>query len=798
MRQDVRYALRTLLKNPGFSIVAVLALALGMGANTAIFTVVNSVLLRPLPFHDADRLYRIGSSSSRAPDQLYNNEDPEYVALQRDSKSFESIGEFSGGIKNLTGAGDPASLITPEVTPQFWSVLGVQPLIGRTFGTGEENVALIGESLWRSRFHGDPSVIGRTIRLDSVDYVVIGVMPASFAFPAFPDRDTAAWIPAKVDPQNTHLAFRTVIAKLRPGVTPERAEAEINAIAAHAHALDPDMFREQRLRVAPLQETMVGKIRPALRILLGAVSLLLLIACVNVANLLLARGAGRDREIAVRCSLGATRVRLIRQLLTEGAVLSMAGGVIAVILAAWGVAALLSLAPPGMIPRFKEIHMDWRVPAFTFALAIASSFLFGLWPAIQASRNTIAESLRKGFGRVSSQTPGVRNALVVTEIALALILLIGAGLLTKSFLKLRAVDPGFRSEGLLTITVNLAETYRTTDQMRSFHTQALDKLRAMPGAVSAAAVNWLPLSPSLIVGSFSAADQIANRTRFNVTKPAVTPGYFQTMGIRLLRGREFTDQDGKNAPGVVIVGQSTAKRVWGTKDPIGKRIALDDNPRPQDWLTVVGVVDDVKQENLKQDAPPAIYQPLAQVRHEFFLQSMSYVVRSTAPMTVVETMARARLREVDARQPIFHMATMEDLLVSSTAEPRFYSRVLSSFSLIALALAVVGIYGVISYGVSQRTREIGIRVALGAEPRNILAGVLARNGMLVGLGIVLGIGGASALTRVLNSFLFEVEPTDAATFMAVTALLAAAALAATYIPARRATRVDAMEALRHE
>ena len=798
MLNDIRYAIRTLLRSPGFTVVAIVALALGIGANTAIFTVVDSVLVRPLPFPDSDRIYKIEMTKFLA------HSDPGYLAIASRNRAFENVAAYSGALKSLTGAGEPVQLKAPDVTAGFWRVLGANAILGRTFVDGEDRVVVLSESLWRSRFHADRSIPGKQITLDGAGYTVVGVMPSSFNFPNACDL----WLPAKLDPNNNHIAFRQAIGKLKPGVTPAQAQSDLDAIGNDAIGNDAigNQVRgtngttrpDTRLLLHPLQETMVGKVRPALRILLGAVSFLLLMACVNVANLLLARASRRNQEMAVRCSLGATRMRLIRQMLTESAILSIAGGIFGILLASWGVSALLALLPPGMLPRFEEVRMDLPVLVFTLILSIASSLLFGTWPAIQASRNTLAESLKQSFGRMTAHSHRVRNGLIVSEIALALVLLIGAGLMTKSFLRLRAVDPGFRPENLLTLQVNLAATYRTADQMKRFHERALEQLKTLPGVISAAAINWLPLGQGLISGDFHAQDRADKDVKFNVTKPAVSPGYFSAMGIRLLKGRDFDSRDDAKAPGVMIVGSVTAKRVWGSEDPIGKRVSFSDHPSPEDWYTVIGVVDDVKQQNLKEDAPPAIYQPLAQVHVSFFLEHMSYVVRTTAPLNVIEKLSRARMMDVDSNQPLFKVASMEELLVATTAEPRFYSRIFLTFSTIALLLATFGIYGVIAYTVAQRTREIGIRAALGARPGNILGNVLGRSSVLIASGVLLGIAGALAATRVLRSFLFEVTPTDTATFAAVSILLAAVALAASYIPARRAMKIDPMVALRYE
>jgi putative ABC transport system permease protein len=799
LAHDLRFAVRMFWKNPGFAIVAVLTLAIGIGANTAIFTIVNSVLLRPLPFRDPGSLFRIANALPSAPNGLQNISDPELIALQQQTHSFSAVAAFNGGVKSLTGAGEPVEVKAPEVTANFWSAVGVNAELGRTFlpeegKPGKGRVLVLSDTLWRSRFNAEKDIIGRAIMLDGEAYTVVGVMPPSCTFPGTADL----WVPALLEPANVHIAFRSAIGRLKDGILPGQAQAELDAIAHRLNSDNPMAIRGDLIRMHPLQETIVGKVRPALRLLLGSVAFLLLIACVNVANLLLARASGREQEVAIRYSLGATRMKVIRQLLTESAVMSLSGGLLGFVIAMWGVAALLWVAPPHSIPRFEEIRMDAQVFVFTFLLSAVTSFLFGLWPAMQASRISPGEALNHGLGRLTAKSQLMRSGLVVGEIGLALVLLIGAGLLLKSFVKLRSVNPGFRADNVITMTVHLPQVYHTAKQMKAFHEKVLERLTVLPGVNSAAVVNWLPMGTALIMGSFSVEGIPDSATQFNVNKPAVTPDYFRTMGIPLLRGRDFSRTDNEKSPGVMIVGQATASRVWPNEDPIGKRVTFADHPEPEDWYTVIGVVDDVKQESLRQETPPAIYQPLAQVQVPFFLQSIAYVVRSSVPAAAIAGSMRAALHEVDANQPIFQIATMEELLMANTAEPRFYSRLLTAFSGIALLLAVVGIYGVMAFNVVQRTREIGIRLVLGANQKDILARILGRSALLITAGLALGVCGALSATRLLASFLFEVQPTDTATFVVTSLLLAAAAILASYIPASRATRIDPMVALRYE
>jgi len=800
MFSDIRYAVRSLLNNPGFSLVAVLALAIGIGANTAIFTVVNAVLLRPLPFGEPDRLYRIAAAPQNRPDAVINMADPAVLSLQKETTTFEAIGSYNGGMKSLTGLGEPLEVLAPEVTANFMSLLRVEPQLGRTFLPseglkGNALVTILSDRFWQSRFHGDTKVIGRSLVLDGMPYVVVGVMPPSFRLP----EEVDLWVPAVLDPTNLHIAFRSVVGRLRAGVARGQAQAELDALARRMNKQDQNYLRKAMLRLHPLRETVVGgKISKQLGVLLGAVAFLLLIACVNVANLLLARSTRRQQEVAVRYSLGATRPRLVRLLLTESAILSLAAGFAGVFVAVWGVATLLRIAPVKSIPRFDEINLDPRVFLFTFGLSIITCILFGLWPALHASKINLNETLKQSFGRLTARSQAVRSALVVAEIALALVLLVGAGLLIKSFIRLRSVDPGFRSQGLISMVVRLPETYKSPQAILGFGDRTMERIKAIPGVDSAAMVNFLPMRWDLVMGTFGVEGRAEPTAGFNVTKPAVTPGYFRTMGIRVLKGRDFTAADTVSAPGVMIVGQATAKRVWPNEDPIGKRITFADHPAAEDWYTVIGVVDDVKQEDLKDASPPAIYQPISQVQVMFFLQSLNFVARTSTPAAAIASSMRAALRQVDPNQPVFDISTMEDLLTTNTAEPRFYSRLLGTFSFVALLLAVLGIYGVMAFTVVQRTREIGIRLALGAQSEHILASVLKRSAMMAGFGIALGVGGALAVTRVLKAFLFEVEPTDPSTFLIISILLAAAAMLASYLPARRASRIDPINALRYE
>ena len=792
LAQDIRFALRTLWKTRAFTAIALLALALGIGANSAIFTVVNSVLLHPLPFPQPERICQI--YTERFGD-FTGMPDGTFVEFQKQTSAFVDISAINGGATSLTGIGEPAAVHGASVTPEFWAALGVSAALGRTFRTEQEaaNVTVLSNKLWRTHFNADTSVLGKVVNLDGAPHTIIGVMPPSFGFPG----DSELWTPLAVKIEKNREFAYLVIGRLKPGATLEQARAETKIIAQR---LQPSKPRAgEGVGVVSLQEFVVGSIRPSLYVLLGAVGFILLIACANVANLLLARGAGRQQEVAVRASLGASRPRLIRQLLTESTLLAIAGGALGLLIALWGVPLLVKLVPPGMIPRLEEVGMNRQILLFTFLLSLATSLIFGLAPALHLSKARLAESLKQDNRRISS-AQGLRSVLVTAEIALSLVLLIGAGLMLKSFVRLRSVNPGFNPESAFVLTTNLPDTdQRSTQQLIQYHSQVVEKLTALPGVTSAGAVNWLPFNDALIRGDFYSEAGSRPAAHFTVSKPGVTPGYFPAMGIRLRNGRLFDARDTERSPRVASVSQSVARRAWGGQDPLGRRVTLEDHPEAKDWLTVVGVVDDVKQQNLAEKEPvAAVYQPMAQVDSPFFLYQMAYVVRAAGNQAALPSLMRSRFREVDPNQPVQLMSTMDQLVSATTAQPRFYSRMLGSFSAIALLLAGLGLYGVMAYSVAQRTREIGIRVALGAQRSDIFRSVMSKSALLVLAGVTLGLAGAFGVTRVLQNLLFDVTPTDAATFVAVSVLLALVALAATYIPARRATTVDPMVALRYE
>jgi putative ABC transport system permease protein len=795
MLQDIRFAFRTWWKSPTFAALAILALALGIGVNSAIFSVVNAVMLQPLPFPQSDRLCVIYTARPGLVGYGFVF-DSYFLQIQKQNTIFERASGFGGGPTSLTGIGEPTRISGQLVTDDFFSVLGVNAALGRTFLPEDlkdnTKVVVLSDTLWRSRFGSDRTIIGKSVQLDGTPHTVIGVTPRAFAFPAKADL----WARADLTPKPGLMWSRRIIGRLKPGVSITAASAETAALVERVNSQAQHPVKGLTGGVASLQELMVWKVRTSLWILLGAVGLILLIACANVANLLLVRGAARRQEIAVRASLGASQPRLVRQLLTESALLALVGGAFGLLIASWTLPALIDLVPEGMIPRLNEVKVDGPVLAFALVLSLATSLLFGLAPSLQISKLHLMEFLKKGDGRLTSGQ-GLRNLLVVSEIALSLILLIGAGLMIKSFVRLRSVNPGFNPESVLVMTADLPmETQQSPQQLNAYHQEVLSKMAAMPGVISAGAINWLPFDMPLIRGDYYAEGTPAH---FNVTKSGVTADYFRTMSIPLLRGRSFESRDTETSTPVAVIGNSVAKSTWGDADPIGKRITLEDNPKPKDWLIVVGVVDDIKQQELAEKAPlPIVYQPLSQVSRAGFLFHVAYVVRATGNPSLLAGMMKTRFREVNHDQPIQMIAPLEDLISATTAQPRFYSRMLGSLSALALLLASLGIYGVISYSVAQRTREIGIRVALGARPGDIFRSVMWRSAVLVSIGVAIGIAGAVGATRVLKTLLFEVAPTDLLTYASLSALLFLVALLASYIPARRATTVDPMVALRYE
>ncbi|MGN6391587.1 MAG: ABC transporter permease [Gemmatimonadales bacterium] len=817
LMQDLRYALRGLRQRPGFALVAVLTLALGIGANTAIFSVVNGVLLRPLPYDHPERLAMIWGHRTQEP--LAELSVPEYWELGERTHSFTRVGAYADGSTTLTGVGAPERLRAGYITAGLPGVLGVVPALGRGF-TGQEDrpggpaAVLLSDGLWRRRFGGDPSIVGRVLTLDDTPATVVGVMPPGFQLPAhYAGPGMELWAPLQLDPASDRSVrgwhFLDVVGRLRDGVT-------LGAAAAETSALMRGMLREHTTEYTAefngtstsVSGEVVGDVRPALLVLLGAVALLLLIACANVAGLLLARAESRQREIALRTALGAGRGRLVRQLLTESVVLAAAGGVVGVLLAVWGVRGLVLVAPSSM-PRLAAIGIDARVLVFTAALTIITGVLFGLAPAFHALHGDLAGSLTDG-GRSGTAGGGrqrARRLLVAAQVAIALVLVTAASLLVQSFFRLREVDPGFRPDHLLTARVELSTVrYATNESRRWFYHELLDRLAHVPGVRSAAMARALPMTGKLEIGdwSFILEGRAASPPLPSDWHPgdwqAVSPGYFATMGIPLLQGRDFTEDDRVGTPGAIIVNRTLARQAWPGEDPLGHRVLLGGGGVDSVWRTVVGVVGDVRHRGLSAAPRPEMYLPYAQfpAGTGAVMPSASLVLRTAGtPEALIGTLS-STLRDLDRDVPLSSVQTMEQVMGAWAAERRLVMLLVSGFALAALTLGAVGIYGVMAHLVSQREREIGIRMALGAVPEQILGLVISQSAWLVMSGIVAGTVAALAAGRLLAGLLFEVRAADPLTFAGTALTLIAVAAGATLVPALRAVRTDPAHALRSE
>jgi len=810
--QDVRYGLRQLRRNPGFTAVAVLTLALGIGANTLIFSVVNAAILHPLPFHDATRLVTLWATSPTVgysgPGSLT---DPDYKEWRAQNHVFSEIAAFRGQPSNLTGVGEPVRLTGAAISPSLFRVLDVNPALGRAFAPEEETaghnrVALLSDRLWRSRFGADSHAVGKSIKLDGEFYAVVGVMPAGFDFP----NEADVWTPLTLA-SDEHNATLQIVARLKPRITIKSARRDVALIDKRLdeqRAPHPAGGWEWHVSLIPLGRAVASDVRTPLLVLFAAVGLVLLIACANVANLYLARATTRQREIGIRKALGASRTRVIRQMLTESVMMAVFGGAFGLLLAATGrgivapAASLLprSMASPSAAAHIASAGIDFWVLGFTLALSVLTAVLFGLTPAVRASRGELNESLKEGGRGVAMGRSYLRDGIVVAEVALALILLMGAGLLIRSFLGLMNVDPGFSPQNALTMNISLPDSrYASIRPMIAFEQQALARLSALPGVKSAGGVFGLPLGDGAIAGDFTVEGQEApppGTQAFIAAKKVVGGEYFKAIGIPLLKGRYFDEHDAENAPRVVIVSQDLARHFWPQGDAIGNR--LKPGFSNDVWCTVVGIVGETKQYSLGEGSSPSMYLPYAQAPVTFLMQDITFVLRTGSDPLGVVAPARRAVQAVDPDLPVFDVATMEQLVYKSASGPRFNTELLGIFAALALILATVGVYGVMSYAVLQRTHEIGVRMALGAEAGDIIRQV-ARQGMLrAAAGIATGIIGAWALTRFLASLLFGVQPTDPITFTLVPLAMVAVALLASFLPARRAARVDPMAALRHE
>ena len=799
--QDLRYGLRMLLKNPGFAAVAVLALALGIGANTAIFSVVNAVLLRPLPFPDPDRLTMVVSVNPAKGFPKFPASPPDFIDWRAQSRVFEEMAAVDGAPYNLSEGTEPERLNGSRVSASFLGVVGVKPVLGRDFlpeedREGAEPVVLIGHGLWTRRFGSDPGIVGRTIALNGKRRTVVGVLPQCYTFP----NRSEVWTPIAFDHDELSgrgAHYLHVFARLKPGTTLEAAQVEMDTIAERLRKQYPDSNTGWGTLVSPLSEMMVGKIRPALMVLLGAVCFVLLIACANVANLLLARATERQKEVAIRLALGAGRLRLVRQLLTESAILGLLGGLGGLVLALWGTD-LLVAAGGDNLPRFREVSVDGRVLLFTLGLSLVTGLFFGVVPALQASRPDLNETLKEG-GRGGTSGPGrhrLRSALAIGEIALALVLLVGAGLMFRSFQRLLSVEPGFRPDHLLTLDVALPETkYPDGARQTVFLRQALERLGALPGVVSAAAATTVPLAGGVISYSFSIDGQPEQppSNRSSARYDAVGGDFFRAMGIGILRGRGLLDSDVAGGPRVAVISSGMAHKYFPGENPIGRLIRID-NDHERAPREIVGIVADVKHSSLDGEAAPHVYEPLAQAPSTW----LTFVLRATVEPMSLATAARQAVLAIDREQPVSEMKTGEALVSDSVAQPRLAMILLSVFAAVALLLAAVGTYGVVAYSVSQRTHEFGVRMALGAGRREVLGLVVRQGLVLAAAGVVLGLLVAAGATRLLAGLLFGISPTDPITYGLVAVLLTFVALLACVIPARRATLVDPMTALRVE
>ncbi len=818
--QDLRYAARTLRKNPGFTAVIVLTLALGIGASTAVFSIVNSVLLKPLPYPAAERIvfpWRLAPHGI----QLGYDEIPwgrsEFLLMSKESKAFQFLGAFKSDSFNLTGSGEPVRLNGLRASAGFFPALGVEPMLGRFFSAeedraGNEHVAILGYSLWREQFGGDPAIIGRSVELNASAYTVVGVMPAGFSFPRAEEmpggftfeRDVRLWVPLALSTgpvipgEPNELA---ILARMADGISVSQAQAEMNLMTKRFENLSGSKLAVgwYDSRVTPLEAQITVDTRRPLLLIFSAVGIVLLIACSNIASLVLARTLARNREFTLRAALGAGRSRVARQLLTEGLLPSIIGGAVGVAFAEAGIYFVKMLGPSNL-PRLQEVTVDFRVLAFATGCSILTGILFGLAPAIGMSQINLAESLNQGGQRVPGGGAGsrLRKTLLVCEVALAFVLVIVAGLLAQSFVRLLSVDAGFRTDHVLTFELSLPELkYPDQQHIAAFYQRALHSLQSQPGIESAAIVETLPIGGATESTGIRIPDWTPPNSgvRRYANYTIASPGFFATVGAPILRGREFLQSDTADSMPVTVINDAMAKKFWPGQDPVGKQVGPGSPQYP--LATIVGIAADVKHLSLREEPGPEMYVPYTQKVWPSLL-TMDVALRTRLDVASAVTSARNAIRAVDADLPIANVRPLASLVDDSVAQPKFSMLLLAAFGAFALILACVGIYGVISYSVAQRTREIGVRVALGASRSNIFGMILGEGARLAGLGIAIGIVAALGVTRMMSSFLYEVRPADPATFAVVCVILLGVAALACYLPARRATRVDPLVALRHD
>jgi len=809
--QDIRYAFRMLLKRPGFTVIVVLTLALGIGANTTIFTAIDAVLLNPLPYKDPERLMVVWETNKQLGPEMWDRNEAaigNFLDWRSRNQSFDQLGALFDTDMNLTGVGEPQRIQGCVVTTNFFQVLGVQPMHGRSFVPESETpgspfTVIISHELWQRQFGSDRGIINKSLTLNAHQVAVIGVMPPGFELQFPITRHVDMWVPMVIDIGDLGYHDRSnnflyTVGRLKQGVSQEQAQTEMNLIAGQLQQQYPETNTEKGVRVVALHKQLVGNVESYLYMLFAAVGFLLLIACANVAGLLLARVTARHREVAIRIAVGASRWRLIRQLLTESIILSGLSGLLGLLLAYGGVKLLVSLTP-SEVPRLHEVGLHVPVFLWTLAISVVTGVLFGLAPAVQASKPDLNTALKESSGRNpgSFQGSGLRNLLVVSEVAVALLLLVGAGLMTKSFLRLQQVDPGFDATNVLSMNIALPTSKYREQRLLTFYDQLFERVKNLPGVKSVAGINPLPLGNSNVSDRFvvEGAPFVALADRPFAGVRVITPDYFQTMSIPQLKGRSFTEQDREKTPNVIIVNEALASRYWPNQDPIGKRLGFfEEDPGKQEWREIVGVVGNVKSKALEIEVMPEAYFPYRQVPENF----MNLVVRTASDPVSMVPAIRSQVLSVDKDQPVSDIMTMEQRVAKSVAAKRFVMSLLGAFSILALGLAAVGIYGIMAYLVTQRTQEIGVRMALGAQKRDVLRLIVGKGMALAVIGTAIGLIASLALTRLMRSLLFEVTPTDWLTFVMVSVVLLTVALLASYIPARRATKVDPLVALRYE